>query len=183
MKVTIEDQEPIEQALWQSWKILLIRGIFISLVGLILAIWPSSGLAFTAIAFSLFILLDGVTQLVIGFRMSGSNRFWWGSVFRGVLEIIIAAVVISHPRGFGEFGASALLVILGIVLIISGIIDFQFRIGKGGIFSSLILLLLGILLLIAPLFTASIVLRIIGISALLVGVARIVRALQYKRAS
>ena len=181
MEGKIEDQDPVEQVMWSSWNILLIRGIFISIVGLILLIWPSSGLAFTAIAFSLFIIVDGVTQLVVGFRMSGASSFWWGSVLRGIIEIIIAAVIISHPKGFGEFGASALLVILGIVLIVTGIIDFQFRRKKGGLFSSILLIIMGSLLLISPLFTVSIILRIVGISAIIAGTARIIRAVQYRK--
>jgi uncharacterized membrane protein HdeD (DUF308 family) len=183
MEGEVEDQDPVERALWSSWNILLIRGIFISLIGLILFIWPGSGLAFTAIAFALFIAFDGITQMIIGFRMSDVNTFWWVSVFRGVVEIVITAIILSHPKGFGEFGASALLVILGIVLIISGIIDFQFRRNNGGVFSSLILLFMGLLLLTAPLFTVSIILRIIGISALAAGTARIFRAVQYKKRS
>jgi len=181
MEGTVEDQDPMEQVLWDSWKILLIRGFFISLIGLILVIRPSAGLAFTAISFALFIAIDGITQLVVGFKMNNASKLWWGSVIRGVLEIIIAAVIISHPKGFGEFGASALLVILGIVLIISGIVDFQFRKIKGGIFSSIILFIMGLLLLTAPLFTVSFILRIIGISSLAAGTARIFRAIQYRK--
>ncbi len=183
MEGKIEDQDPIEQALWNTWKILLVRGIFISLVGLILLVHPSIGLTFTAVAFSLFIAIDGITQLVVGFRINQASNLWWGSVLRGVIEIIIAAIILSHPKGFGELGATALLVVIGIVLIISGIIDYQFKRVKAGTFSSIILFVMGILLLSAPLFTVSIILRIIGISAILAGTARIFRAVQYKKRS
>ena len=183
MEGTIKDQDPVEQVLWRSWNILLIRGIFIGFIGLILLIWPSSGLAFTAIAFSLFIVIDGITQLIIGFRMSDSNHYWWGSVIRGVIEIIISAIMITHPRGFGEIGASALLIIIGIVLLISGVIDFQFRVRKGGVFSSILLLIMGGLLLVSPLFAVTFILRIIGISAIAAGTARIFRAVQYRKKS
>ncbi|MBB6478454.1 HdeD family acid-resistance protein [Spirochaeta isovalerica] len=181
MEGTVEDQDPYEQILGKSWKILLIRGIFISLVGTVLLIKPTSGLAFTAVIFSLFIALDGITQLVVGFRMNTVNELWWGSVLKGTIEVILAAVIISHPKGFGELGASALLILLGIVFLVSGIIDYQFRKGKTGTFSSIILFLLGILLLAAPLFAANIILRLIGIAALSAGTARIYRAFQYKR--
>lgn len=183
MEGTIEDQDPIEQALWLTWKILLVRGLFIGLVGLILLIRPSIGLTFTAVAFSLFIAIDGVAQLVIGFRINQASNLWWGSVLRGVFEIIVAAVILSHPRGFGELGATTLLVVIGIILIVSGIIDFQFKKVKGGTFSSILLVLMGIMLLSAPLFTVSIILRIIGFSAVLAAIARIFRAIQYKKRS
>lgn len=183
MEGEIEDQDPIEQVLWRSWNIFLIRGLFISVLGLILIIWPTAGLAFTAIAFALFIAIDGVTQMVLGFRMSHANNFWGGSVIRGVVEIVISAIILTHPGGFGEFGASALLVIIGIVLIISGIIDFQFKRVKGGIFSSLILLLMGLLLLTAPLFAVTVILRVVGFTSLAAGVARIFRSIQYKSRS
>lgn len=183
MDGTIEDQDPFEQVLWRSWNILLNRGIFISIIGLILFIRPSSGLVFTAVVFAIFMAFDGITQLVIGFRMNNANPFWWGSVLRGVLEIIMAAVIISHPKGFGEFGVTALLILIGMVLIISGIIDFQFKRGRTGIFSSLILIVLGVLFLVAPLFTASFILRIIGFVSLVSGIARILRAIQYKKRS
>lgn len=181
MEGKIEDQDPIEKVLWHSWNILLMRGLLISLIGFILILWPSAGLAFTAVSFSLFILFDGITQIVIGFRMNHANNLWWGSVLRGVVEIIIAAIMITHPKGFGELGATALLVIIGIVLIISGIIDFQFKRVKSGGFSAVILFILGILLLSAPLFTVSIILRIVGIAALSAGTARIFRAVQYRK--
>lgn len=183
MEDDITDQDPFEKILWSSWNILLIRGLFISFIGIILIIRPSAGLVFTAVAFSLFLAIDGITQMVIGFRMSDVNHLWWGSVLRGVIEIIIAAVIISHPRGFGELGASALLLIIGVVFIIAGIIDFQFKRQKGGLFSSILLFAMGVLLLTAPLFAVSIILRIIGITALAAGTARIFRAVQYKKHS
>ena len=83
MEGKIEDQDPVNKILWSSWNILLIRGIFITVIGLILLLWPTAGLAFTAIAFSLFIAIDGITQLVLGFKMSDANNFWWASVLRG----------------------------------------------------------------------------------------------------
>lgn len=183
MEVHIEDQDPMDKILWKSWKILLLRGIIITLIGLVLFIRPQSGLAFTAVIFSLFMILDGITQLVVGFRMNTVNDMWWGSIVRGVVEIILAAVIISHPRGFGELGASALLILLGIVFLISGIIDYQFRKGQKGTFSSIILISLGVLLLAAPLFAASLVLRLIGLTAMAGGIARIYRSLQYKKGS
>ena len=183
MEGKIEDRESYDQVLWSSWKILLLRGIFISLIGLILLFWPSSGLAFTAIAFSLFIGIDGITQMVIGFKMNNTSDLWWGSVLRGVIEIIIAAVILSHPKGFGEMGAAAILIIIGIVLIIAGIIDFQFKRGRTGILSSILLIIMGVLLLTAPLFTITVILRIIGITAMAAGAARIIRAVQYKKQS
>lgn len=183
MEGKIEDQDPAEEILWRSWNILLIRGIFISLVGLVLFIRPSSGLAFTAVLFSLFMALDGITQLVVGFRMNKVNELWWGSVLRGVFEIVLAAVIISHPKGFGELGASALLILLGIVFLISGIIDYQFKKGRQGTFSSIVLFSLGILLLVAPLFAANVILRLIGLTAAAGGAARIYRALEYRKRS
>ncbi|MBN2656586.1 MAG: DUF308 domain-containing protein [Spirochaetales bacterium] len=181
MEGTVEEQDPYEQILGKSWKIFLVRGLFISLVGSVLLINPTSGLALTAVLFGVFIALDGITQLVVGFRTNTVNDLWWGTVLRGAFEVILSAVIVSHPKGFGELGASALLILLGIVFLISGIIDYQFRKGRTGTFSSLILFLLGILLLAAPLFAAEIILRLIGIAALTSGCARIYRALQYKR--
>lgn len=181
MDVTIEDQDPKDEILRKSWKILLSRGIGISLVGLVLLINPSSGLVFTAVLFSLFMALDGVTQMVVGFRLSPGYELWWGSVIRGVVEIVLAAVIISHPAGFGELGATALLILLGIVFIISGIVDYQFKRGSRGTFSSIVLFFLGILLLAAPLFAAGVILRFVGLTALAGGTARIYRALQYKK--
>jgi uncharacterized membrane protein HdeD (DUF308 family) len=177
----VEDQDPAEQILGKSWKILLIRGLFIALAGLVLIIRPTSGLAFTAVLFSVFMAIDGVTQLVVGFRMSSVNDLWWGTVLKGTGEIILSAVIISHPRGFGELGASALLILLGIVFIISGIIDYQLRKKGKGTFSSLVLFAMGILLLAAPLFAANIILRLIGLAAASAGTARIYRAIQYRR--
>jgi len=177
----VEDQDPYERVLGQSWKLLLIRGVFISLVGIVLLIKPTSGLAFTAIVFSVFIAIDGITRLVVGFRTNAVNDLWWGTVIRGGIEIILAAVIISHPKGFGELGASALLILLGIVFLVSGIVDYQFRKGQKGTFSSLVFFVLGILLLAAPLTAANVMLRLVGIAALSAGTARIVRAFQYRR--
>lgn len=181
MDVKIEDQDPMDEVLWKSWKILLGRGITVTLIGLVLFIRPSSGLAFTAVLLSLFLGFDGVTQLVVGFRMNTVNQMWWGTVLKGVVEIILAAVIISHPRGFGELGASALLILLGIVFLVFGIIDYQFKKGSKGTFSSIVLISLGILLLAAPLFAASVILRLIGLTAAAGGTARIYRAIQYKK--
>ncbi len=181
MEGTVEDQDPMEQKMWSTWKMYLIKGSFISIIGLILIIRPTAGLTFTAIAFSLFIAFDGITQIISGFRMSDANKLWWGAVLRGIIEIIISAVILTHPKGFGEFGASALLVILGIVIILAAIIDFKFRKNKRGFFNSILLLIVGILLLVAPLFAVSIILRLIGISALTIGASRIIKGIYYRK--
>lgn len=181
MEGIVEDQDPTEQIMGKSWKILLVRGIFISLVGLVLIIKPTSGLAFTAVLFSVFMAIDGVTQLVVGFRMSSINELWWGSVLRGTGEIILSAVIISHPKGFGELGASALFILLGIVFLITGVIDYQLRKNGKGTFSSMVFFAMGILLLATPLFAANLILRLIGIAAISAGIARIYRAVQYRQ--
>ena len=181
MEGTIEDQEPREKVLSQSWKLLIVRGALLSLIGTVLLIFPGVGLSFTAISFALFMGIDGVTQMVLGFRMSGSGTLWWGTVLRGVLEIILSAIIISHPRGFGEFGASALIIVIAIVFIITAVIDLQFRPSKGGHMSPILKLIIGITLILAPLFAISLLFRILGALSLSLGLTQLLLVYRYKK--
>lgn len=87
---------------------LLIRGIVAIAAGLIAMLWPGVTLVFLIMLFAIYALIDGVTNLAIGFRRAEERGRSWPMILRGFIGI--AAGVIA----FGWPGITTLALVFGI---------------------------------------------------------------------
>ena len=102
---------------WGWWLAILI-GVLSVVAGIIVILKPSNSLATLAVIFGIFILLDGIVELVAALSGETENRGLLAVV--GALSVIAGVLLIRHPLG----GVKAVALLLGIWLIGGGVVCF-----------------------------------------------------------
>jgi uncharacterized membrane protein HdeD (DUF308 family) len=100
------------------WWLLLLVGVLSVVAGVIILFKPSDSLATIAVIAGIFLLLDGILELIDSFMRSTPGRGLVALV--GVLSAIVGVLLIRHPIG----GVTAVALLIGIWLIAVGVIRF-----------------------------------------------------------
>jgi uncharacterized membrane protein HdeD (DUF308 family) len=102
-----------------GWWALLLIGVLGIVAGAIILSKPSESLATLAVIAGIFLLLDGILELVDSFLRGGTaNRGLIALI--GVLSAIVGVLLIRHPVG----GITAVALLIGIWMIAVGVIRF-----------------------------------------------------------
>jgi uncharacterized membrane protein HdeD (DUF308 family) len=110
-------QGHVRDITWGWWLVVLV-GVLSIVAGVIILAQPSNSLATLAVIAGIFLLLDGILELIASFMRSTENR---GLVaLLGVLTAIVGVLLIRHPIG----GVTAVALLIGIWLIAMGVIRF-----------------------------------------------------------
>lgn len=102
---------------WGWWLALLI-GVLSIVAGVIVVLKPSNSLSTLAVIFGIFILIDGIVEIVAALAGDTESRGMLAVI--GVLSVIAGVLLIRHPLG----GVRAVALLLGIWLIAAGVVRF-----------------------------------------------------------
>lgn len=184
MKQTIEDAEPLDKINQSMWLYPLIRGGIMVLAGILLIAIPKIGPIFLSAVFGLYLLVLGIGQIVLSFKLSESSKRWWQLLIRGGLLIIGGVLILWYPFSFAKIGMGIPLVAGGIFLIINSLQDLlspSFKNSEShSSIGSIFMIILGVLLCFAPVFSALLLFRFIGIISLTGGFLLIMRSLSFR---
>ncbi len=101
-----------------AWWLVLLVGLASIAAGVIILFKPGDSLATLAVIAGVFLLIDGILELVDSFMRSTPNR---GQVaLIGVLSAIVGVLLIRHPIS----GVAAVALLIGIWLIAVGVLRF-----------------------------------------------------------
>ena len=187
MDQEIQEIPEKEQHFKKAWLFFLVEGIIAASMGLVLLIWPGAGLTFTAVVIGIALAADGISRLINSFYfLSGERRdLFIINLIRGLLQIILGAFIVTNPSGAGKVGAGFLLTLAGIFIIVWTVIDLLKNKTQSGSLKfrveNIIFLLFGAVLIAVPVFSANILLRIIGLIAAAGGGFTIYMAFRIKR--
>jgi uncharacterized membrane protein HdeD (DUF308 family) len=104
------------RALTWGWWLALLIGFLAIVAGIIVILKPSNSLSTLAVVFGIFILIDGIFELVGAIAGDTESRGLLAVI--GVLSVIAGVLLIRHPLG----GVRAVALILGIWLIAAGVV-------------------------------------------------------------
>jgi uncharacterized membrane protein HdeD (DUF308 family) len=166
-----------------GWQTLVIRGVLGILFGVLAIAWPIN----TAIAFALlwgfWALVDGIGSIVQAFQPGTTGRVWL--LLMGVVALVAAFFAIFSPA----VTAAVLTWVLGIWLIVRGVFEIvgAFTTAAGALRWLLVVsgglsALLGVLFAANPGRGAVAISVLLGVIALLWGVAFVVLGLMVRRA-
>lgn len=188
---SIEDgpltQLDVARALSSLWWAPLLRGILLIAVGGYALLTPGVTLVAYATVLGVFAVLDGVLAVVAGALGWLASRWW--SIGRGLLSIVAGLFVLAHPALVGVIAVTVLVVLLAVQAIVGGVleiiaairerneIDGEWWIVLGGCLS----ILFGLILFSAPLLAAAIFIQMLGVFAVIAGIALIVAAFRLRR--
>ncbi len=114
-------QSRVAQALHEHWKLYLIEGILLIILGAIaIIIPPIATLAVTILVGWLF-LISGVMGLFTTFAMRQAPGFWW-SLISAVLGVVVGIWLLAAPVA----GAFSLTILLVAFFIIEGVASIMF---------------------------------------------------------
>jgi uncharacterized membrane protein HdeD (DUF308 family) len=114
-------QDPTTEEIREStsaWWLLLLLGAISIAVGVLVLAKPSDSLATLAVIAGVFVLVEGVFDLVVSMRNRTENRGL--AAVLGVLGVIVGVLLIRHPIG----GVLAVALLIGIWLIAIGVVRF-----------------------------------------------------------
>ncbi len=114
MRIEIQTEEMHE--LSRGWWLFVLIGAASVVAGGILVAKPSNSLTTLAVVFGIFLLLDGIIELVSSFTRTEGSRALAAIV--GVFAIIVGIVLIRHPT----HAVTAIGLLIGIWLVAAGVI-------------------------------------------------------------
>ena len=178
---------PMLHALAKCWWLLLLRGIFAILFGVLAFIWPGLTLVTLVLLYGAFALVDGVISLIAAFTGSAKPVPTWWLVVVGILGIAAGIITFMWP------GITAILLIMfigawafvhGIFEIIGAIqlrkeIDNEWWLILSGVLS----VLFGLIVLFAPGTGALALIWVIAAYSIVFGVTFIALALKLRKHS
>ncbi|RTL62216.1 MAG: HdeD family acid-resistance protein [Pseudonocardiaceae bacterium] len=177
----------VESAIRGVWWLVLLRGIFAILFGLILLFTPGTALLALVLVFGVYAVLDGITAVVAGIRHRSDDNHWGWHVVQGVISVIAGVLAFAWP------GATVLVILFLIAFwsIVAGIAEIteSLTMRRNGsstwgwvLAAGILSIVFGILLVVQPSAGLVTLLWIAGIWALVFGIVVVVWAFRLRSA-
>jgi uncharacterized membrane protein HdeD (DUF308 family) len=119
--------EPSDEGAVQTsrgWWLFVLTGVLSVIAGGILVAKPSHSLATLAVIFGIFIVIDGIFELVASFGAEENRAL---AAILGLLAIVIGIILIRHPT----HAVNAIGLLIGIWLVASGVLRLVRAIATG----------------------------------------------------
>lgn len=81
----------------RSWWVLILRGLFAIVLGLFALVWPDITVFVIITIMGVFLLLDGLIEIWVGFLGRGSQPEWWTDALLGILAVIAGVAILAWP--------------------------------------------------------------------------------------
>lgn len=154
---------------------LLLQGIVSVLFGVAAVFWPGITLSTLVYLVSIFLVVDGIVVLILGFANLGKKpNIATLLVVLGFLQLVIGAIFFRWP----DVALETIILVLGLLLVVRGIFSLAHTFsGRFALATSralqavlgLISLLVGLILIVYPITTTLVVVWIVGLYALITG--------------
>lgn len=164
--------------------LMMFRGVLAVISGLILLLWPNATLAVVGVTAGLFLIAGGIERIVTVLRRPKTPGDGIALV-SAVLHLIFGALLLFRPVQTGSFWFSFFFIAAGLHLAASSLYMIRKDPGIRGDFVSaaavLTMLILGLLLIVMPLFSAVLMLRILGAVMILTAVPSLAAGIRSRR--
>lgn len=101
-----------------AW-LLVVRGIFAVIFGLVALFWPGITLAALVLLFGVYALMDGIFAIAAAITGASPQTRWWMLVLEGLAGIVAAAITFMWPG----ITAIALLYLIAAWFIVTGVLE------------------------------------------------------------
>ena len=177
------------QALTDLWSLILIRGISLIILGIILLAFPMATLTVMVIIMGAWWLIDGIVTAIKSIKGRKQYKAWGWSVFTGILVAVAGIIVLSQPVLSAILTTSFLVWFLAIAAIIYGVTGLVtgIRLRKNNkgewsmILGGILSIFFGIILIISPFVSAVVIVKTIGVIAIIGGITILVLAFIMKK--
>jgi uncharacterized membrane protein HdeD (DUF308 family) len=168
MQGTMEAPEGLREVSGAWWLVMLV-GLLCMAAGVIVLAQPDVSLSTLAVIVGIFLLVDGIFEIVASFSRSTDSR--GPLALLGVLSLIVGIVLVRHPFGAVE----TLALFIGIWLVCVGAVRlieaFAVREGRGwNLLIALVEIVAGVVIVSSPDIGVKTLALLIGITFLLRGI-------------
>jgi uncharacterized membrane protein HdeD (DUF308 family) len=167
----------------RNWKVVVARGVFGLIIGLIAFLFPGPTLLSLVTLFAIYLIIDGILAIVSAVRAARHQERWGFLTFEGIVGILAGVIAMALP-------GLTVLVFVGLLAawaFISGTLELRaaynlekdhgrWWLALGGIIS----IIFGIVLVAAPMFGALVVSWWVGAYATFFGASLLVLAFQLR---
>ena len=173
----------LSSTLKRNWTVVVARGVFGIIIGLIAFLFPGPTLLSLVGLFAAFLIIDGVLAIVAAVRAAGKNERWGFLTFEGIVGILAGIAAMTMP-------GLTVLIFVGLLAawaIVSGALELRaafnlatdhgrWWLALGGIIS----IVFGVVLVAAPMFGALVVTWWVGAYATFFGATLIALAFKLR---
>lgn len=103
----------------ELWWLHLLQGVTAIFFGIVAIFWPGLTLVTLVYLFSAFVLAWGIVEVIHGFLSIRRRDTWWLTLLFGLVGLGAGIYLVRHP----QVSFTALVVIIGLVLIGRGLLD------------------------------------------------------------
>jgi uncharacterized membrane protein HdeD (DUF308 family) len=175
----------MKNLLGRAWQMLLLRGIFALLFGLMALAWPGLTLISLVYLFAFYAIADGVATLSGAWQHRKSEANWGLVFFIGIISLLAGLITLFFPG----ITAIYLIIFIGVRALIVGIltiiaaIRLRKEIENEGwlILNGVISVIFGLWVIIRPGEGALALISVIGIFALIIGIVTILLAIRARK--
>ena len=190
-RLVSEERKSIQQILSTIWWVVLLRGVFALLFGITAMAYPGKTILLLVQIMGAFWLMNGIFIIIAAIFGRIYAIKWWVLLLRGLLDIVIGAIIFAHPFVGALITVGFLVYLFAIFALAAGIfeiimalhswheIENKWSILLGGVFSCLF----GLLLFARPLVSAAVLMLIVGGVAVIFGVCWILFGLNLRKAA
>jgi uncharacterized membrane protein HdeD (DUF308 family) len=114
-------QTALATSLRSHWKLFLIEGIVLVILGVAAVMLPLIATLAIAVLVGWVFLLSGIIGLAATFRMRHAPGFWW-SLLSGIIGVVAGIVLLRWPLS----GALSLTLVLTTFLVLEGVVSIMF---------------------------------------------------------
>jgi uncharacterized membrane protein HdeD (DUF308 family) len=114
-------QQALTQSIREHWKLFLIEGIVLVVLGVLAILIPQIATLAVAIFLGWLFLISGVAGLITTFMARQAPGFWW-SLLSAVLAVAAGLVLLARP----VVGAVSLTLLLIVFFIIEGVVSIMY---------------------------------------------------------
>ena len=172
-------------ALQRNWWLILIRGIFALLFGLVALVLPGPTIAALVLLFGIYMGVDGIVAFFAGARAAAHHERWGELMIEGIIGIVAAVIAFTFPLAT----IIAIVIFAAVWAVFSGIalLTAAFRMhGESGgkwimALGGIISIIWGVLLWWEPIAGAVVLTYWLGAYAILFGAALVVLALRLRQ--
>lgn len=168
------------QSIASLWWIPIVRGVLLIALGGYALLTPGLTLVTYATVLGVFAVLDGVLGIIAGAMGWVASRWW--ALLRGVIGVLIGLFVLAHPALVGTVGIVTIVLLLAIQSIAVGVLEIVTAIRERNeiegewwhVLGGLLSIVFGGILLSRPLLSGALLIQVLGVFAIIAGVALIV---------
>jgi uncharacterized membrane protein HdeD (DUF308 family) len=107
------------ETLARNWWVLVVRGVFAILFGILALVLPGATVFALVILFAAYMAVDGIMAIVMAIRRAQARREWWPLVLEGLAGIAVAVITVIWP----DVTALALIYLIAAWALVTGVME------------------------------------------------------------